>query len=206
MKRVGAVGLTYPDLAAVLLAGGRSLRMGRDKSLLRIGEQSILHLLAGRLRELSDQVFLSTGSRPANGWSDVEVIHDRYPGRGPIAGLHAALLQTARPKVLLLACDLPGVSTVLLRHLVDRSPGFDAVIPVTSDGRSHPACAVYSRNCLPVVEACLKAGENRLLRVAEDPRLRALRLRLPDELAADVQLLNVNSPEDLTAFLRRQNS
>jgi len=180
--------------------------MGSDKALLRVGDQPVIQLLADRLCELTDQVFLSTDNPGQYDFLNLIPIGDKYPCRGPLAGLHAALLNTTRTRVLLLACDLPGVSSALLRRMVDFSDDYDVVIPVTSDRRLQPVCAVYGRNCLSLVEKYLNAGESRVVRLAEDPRLRVRRLTPPEGCFTDSQLLDVNSPEDFAEFLRLINS
>lgn len=192
----------YPDVAAVLLAGGRSRRMGCDKALLRLGKQPVLQLLATRLRELTDQVFLSANDPPAYDFLGLRIIPDIYTSRGPLAGLHAAMLHTLRPLVLVLACDLPSVPTSLLRHMIECSTGFDIVIPVTSDGCLHPVCAVYRRTCQQSIEDSLCAGENRMISLLDDPRLRTRLLQSVDGAFSDADLTDLNSPEDVEKYRR----
>jgi molybdopterin-guanine dinucleotide biosynthesis protein A len=192
----------YPDVAAVLLAGGHSRRMGYDKALLSLGEQPIVQVLAMRLHELTNQVLLSANDPSAYAFLGLRTIPDIYPSRGPLAGLHAAMLHTLRPLVLVLACDLPCVSTTLLRHMIECSAGFDIVIPVTSDGCLHPVCAVYRRTCQQSAEHNLSVGENRMLSLLEDPRLRTRRLSSLEGAFSDADLTDLNSPEDLEKYRR----
>ena len=176
--------------------------MGFDKALLSLGRQPVAQMLAARLRELTDQVFLSTNDPSVYSFLGLPAIADAYPGRGPLAGLHAAMLHTSRFWVLVLACDLPGVSTILLRRLIESSSDFDAVIPVTSDGRMHPVCALYSRNCLGLVEKYLGAGENRMINLLENPKLRVLRITAAEGFFSDAELHDVNSLQDYEEYLR----
>ena len=127
--------------------------MGCDKAMLRLGGQPVAQLLANRLHEFTDQVLLSTNEPSAYLFLGLPAVADLYPGCGPMAGVHAALLHTARSLVLVLACDLPAVTTQLLRRIIECAEGFDAVVPMTSDGLLHPVCALYRRTCLPVIEA-----------------------------------------------------
>ncbi len=194
----------YPDLAAVLLAGGKSSRMGRDKALLRLRGQPLIGLLAMRLREVADEVFVSAPDPSVYAFLNLPCVPDVYPRCGPLAGLHAVMHQTARPQILALACDLPRVSTALLRILIEASTDYDIVIPETSDGRLHPVCAVYRRTCLAAAEQCLQSGEYRMLRLFDDPRLRVLRLHLRDFRLSDAHLTDMNSPRDWKTFLRHE--
>jgi molybdopterin-guanine dinucleotide biosynthesis protein A len=129
-------------------------------------------------------------------------VPDLYPGCGPLAGLHATMLRTDRPWILLLACDLPRVSTEMLRNIILRAPGVDAVIPATSDGRLHPVCAIYNRVCLPAIEKGLRTGDNRLIRLLEEPGLQIRQLAASEGHFSDSDLLDLNTCEDLDEFRR----
>jgi molybdopterin-guanine dinucleotide biosynthesis protein A len=196
----------FADVTAVLLAGGQSRRMGRDKALLCIEGMPVAQLLAKRLQALTDEVLLSTNNPASYAFLGLNTISDIYVGRGPLAGLHATLIHTQRPLVLVVACDLPGVPEFLLRGLVECSAGYDAVIPCTSDGRLHPVCAVYSRTCLPAIELNLMRGEHRMLTIFRDSILRVRRLTPGEGGYSDHHLLDMNSPEDFEECLRRHKS
>jgi len=90
----------HPDLAAVLPSGGKSRRMGRDKALLRLGGQPFVQLLAARLLEFTDWVLLSADEPSACSSLGLPAVADLFPGCDPIAGVHAALRQSARSMML----------------------------------------------------------------------------------------------------------
>ncbi len=194
------------DVAAVLLAGGRSDRMRREKALLALQGVPVVQLLADRLREITDEVMISTNDPSAFAFLGLPSVADRYEGRGPLAGIQAALHRTARPWVLALACDLPGVGTSFLRNLIAARPGSDAVIPVTSDGGLHPTCALYHQRCLPAMDRNLAAGANKLILLIEEPGLRLFRFRLEERRFSDAELFDVNTPEDFAEFQRISKS
>jgi molybdopterin-guanine dinucleotide biosynthesis protein A len=196
----------FADVTAVLLAGGQSRRMGRDKALLRIDGLPVAQLLARRLQALTDEVFLSTNDPAAYAFLGLKTISDIHAGRGPLAGLHAALIQTQRPLILVVACDLPGVPEFLLRRLIECSAGYDAIIPCTSNGRLHPVCAVYSRTCLPEIERNLMRGEHQMLAIFRDSLLRVRQLTPGEGGFSDHHLLDVNSPEDFEEYQRQHKS
>jgi molybdopterin-guanine dinucleotide biosynthesis protein A len=177
--------------------------MGCDKALLRLGGQTVVQLLAQRLHEFTDQVLLSTNEPAAYSFLGLPAVADRYPGCGPMAGLHAGLLHTTRSLVLVLACDLPAVTPHLLRRIIDGAEGFDAVVPMTSDGLLHPVCALYRRTCLPVIERNLHSGENQMLGLFDSRELRVMRLSPADGNFVDADLMDVDSPEDYLQCLAR---
>jgi molybdopterin-guanine dinucleotide biosynthesis protein A len=192
----------YADVAAVLLAGGSSGRMGKDKALLAINAVPVVQWLALRLREITDEVMISTNNPSAYEFLGLPIIPDRFPGHGPMAGIHAAMHQTRRPWMLVLACDLPGVSAQFLRNMVERKSGFEAVIPINSDGELQPVCALYHRSCLPAMERNLAANDNGLIFLLREPGLRIHQLRLKEELFSNSELLDIDTPEDFAKFLR----
>ncbi len=196
----------YGDVAAVLLAGGNSLRMGRDKALLKLEGSPIIKVLSDRLRLVTDEVLLSANDPAAYAFLELPVIPDIFSGCGPMAGLHAAMRRTLRPWILVLACDLPGVTESLLQQLIVRTADYDAVVPCTSDGCLHPLCAIYKQTCLPTVERNLIRGVNGMLAIFEDPKLRVLRLNPNEGGFRDADLININSPHDFHNYLRLHKS
>ncbi len=194
------------DVAAVLLAGGQSRRMGRNKALLPIDGIPLLERLSGCLRELTDEVILSASDPSAYAFLRLPFVPDRFRDQGPMAGLHAAMLHTTRPCVLLLACDLPRVSQALLRCMIRQRPGFDIVLPVTAGGRPHPVCAVYRRTCLSTIVRNLQTGENRLISLLDEPGLHVRRWHIREDGFSEDELSDLDHPQDFEAFLRMRNS
>jgi molybdopterin-guanine dinucleotide biosynthesis protein A len=182
-----------------VLAGGRSLRMGRDKALLPWGETDLLGHALARLRAVVPDVRILPGSegRYRDRGAPVEV--DRVMDAGPLAGVLAALEGAAGRAGLVLAVDLPFVPVPLLSRLVELATDFDAVVPVSPRG-PEPLCAVYGPACLPPIRARLAAGDLSVTGLWSEVRLREVP---PAELAAfgdPLQLFrNLNSPADLEA-------
>jgi molybdopterin-guanine dinucleotide biosynthesis protein A len=184
------------DTCAVILAGGKSSRMGINKALLDFGGKPLIEVLVDRIRPLTDQIFISSNDASCYEFLDLPVISDRFRGHGPLAGLHSAMLWKRCAFYIALACDLPNLQLSLLRKLASVVEGYDAAIPRTSDGAVHPLCAVYSRTCLPALEDSLLKGTNRILTVLES----SLSIRWVDPGEGrfkDADLANINTPEDL---------
>ena len=194
------------DIAAVLLTGGQSRRMGFDKTFLRAGGRPVSRMLADRLLEISDEVLVAGNGSRDRSLANLPAVQDLYAGAGPLAGLHAAFLRTSRPWLIVLACDLPCITTDFLRTLSAARTGYDAVIPVTSDGGLHPACAIYHRNCLPTIERNLEAGRNRMLELLGEPSLRIRTWPCAEAGFRDSELVDLNTPEDYQQFQLRFKS
>lgn len=186
----------------MILTGGKSLRMGREKALIEIHGIPMAARLADLLAFVTDEILISSDNRAALEQFGHPVVPDLFPGQGPLAGLHAALKHTRRPLMLLLACDLPRLHGDLLRALLAAAHGFDAVVPRTSDGRAHPLCALYRRTCAGPAEERLVRGENKMIAFLEDPALRVCWLSPKAGSFHDEDLVNLNSPKDLEEFIK----
>ncbi len=188
------------DVIGVVLAGGASRRMGRDKARLRLDDTSLVERAAARLRTINDKVLIA--DRGLQAAADERSIPDG-PGGGPAAGLLGAAAVYPGRDLLVLACDLPMVTTELLGHLarsIDASdPGFDAHVPRWHRG-IEPLCALYRPTALAALASAVAAGRFALHRLllAGDLRMRYLEgadlavFGTPQRL-----FLNLNTPQDL---------
>lgn len=178
------------------VAGGRSLRMGRDKALLAWGPSTLLDHTLDRLRAVCAEVRILSGPRPRYLDRGVPVIVDREDDAGPLAGIEAALASPDVKVGLFLGVDLPFVPTDLLAGLLAEAQDADAAVPVVA-GRPEPLCAVYAASCLDAVRAALRDGERKMtsfwprVRVRHVPERELARFGAPGVLFA-----NVNTPND----------
>ena len=177
--------------------GGRASRFGgRDKSTLRVGGRTIFERQLDALTPLSDDILI-IGGRPPIDAPGVRIVNDRHPGLGPLAGLEAALDAARDDAVVLLACDMPLVTTALLAHLLALAPQADAVVPQTDRGY-HPLCAVYNRRCLSTVRHRLDARALALNGLLQEITVRAVGSDELERFGREVRLLaNANTPSDL---------
>ncbi|HSW38307.1 MAG TPA: molybdenum cofactor guanylyltransferase, partial [Acidobacteriota bacterium] len=153
------------DVCAVILAGGRSSRMGRDKALIDIAGHPLIEIIIDRVRPVAGQILISSGDSIKYREFGFPVVTDLFKNHGPLAGLHAAMLYKPRFRYLALACDLPNLRTDFLRTLADLSDGNDAVIPRTRDGLAHPLCAVYRESCFPFIDQALTRGDAKVIEI-----------------------------------------
>lgn len=204
-----------PLPVGVVLAGGESTRLGRDKALLRPGGRETLleHALAtlGAAGLVERAVSVSSPERAAAlresipALAGVSFVVDVTPGRGPLAGLHAALTCFPGRSIVLVACDMPGLDPVALRLLL-AYPDADVVIPCPG-GRAQPLHARYGLACRPAAARLLAEG-----RLAMRDLLTASGLRvvtLDDALLArhgvsPAAFDNVNTAADLAALADRE--
>lgn len=175
--------------AGFVLVGGHSSRMGRDKARLLLDSHLLVEDVAAKVAKVAGNVALV--GQPTR-YSDLsfEVIPDRRPGLGPLAGIEAALA-TARAELnLIVACDMPGLAREWLDCLLEGAEQSSGLCFAAEDlsGLLHPLCAVYRSACLPIVEDALGARRLKLLDLLNT--LHASAVKMPTVLH------NVNTPED----------
>ncbi|MCS7083099.1 MAG: molybdenum cofactor guanylyltransferase [Bacteroidetes bacterium] len=181
------------EVSAVLLAGGQSRRFGgRDKALLPWGDRTLLEHLVDRLHAVFEDRVLLSAPRNRNYPTAVPRVEDRYPGAGPLAGIHAAFKRLRTPYLLVLACDLPFVSEAFLRWLAVHPPA-EAVVP-TVNAQPMPLCARYSRTALEPLVVSLKLGAFRVLDWLQTLEVELIPLE-SSPFSPEV-LFNINTPAD----------
>lgn len=184
--------------AAVILSGGGSRRMGRDKAGLTLEGTCFLEALAARYAPWFDGVYLSTDRPGRYVLPGVEEVPDLRPGaQGPLAGLEAALASTGAEQIFLTAVDLPLGTPELALRLLDGLEGADACCIRRRSGRLEPLFAAYRARCLPAASACLDGGRRAMAALLERVQLRVLEEAELPGFDLERQLLNVNRPEDL---------
>jgi molybdenum cofactor guanylyltransferase len=171
--------------------------MGRDKLRLRVGNETLVGRVAGALSARCEEVILAGGGVAPPG---VRSAADDRPGQGPLAGMEAGLAASRFPLVFVAAGDMPFLSPALVDHLLRRLEDCGLLAAVPDDGRrTHPLCAAYSRDVLPLLREALDGGVRAARAFLED--LGAVHYVPEWELRAlgdpDLLLMNVNSPEDL---------
>jgi len=188
------------SVTGIMVAGGRASRMGgRDKAFAAVGGEPIAVRTIRLFHDLFPQVLVATDRPERFHGLAVDTVADRFPGAGPLAGIHAALLAARHPHAFVAACDMPGLDADVIRFLLARIGDADAVVP-RWDGDVEPLHAVYAARCLPAMEANLRAGRHAMrdflgtihVDYVSESELRAVR-------GAAASLTNVNTPEELAA-------
>lgn len=148
------------NFSAVILAGGKSSRMGRDKAFLEIGGRKLLDCQIDTLVAAgAEEIFISGRAGVDYAAFGCRVLADEFPGVGPLAGIHAALKISRRPLTLVLAVDLPEMNALFLRSLLMASSPGRGVVPRVG-GRVEPLAAVYPHAALPIIERQMAHGDH----------------------------------------------
>jgi molybdopterin-guanine dinucleotide biosynthesis protein A len=198
---IAMAGSSKSNVSGIVLAGGRSRRMGRDKALEPLGGQSLIRRVIERISPVVGEIVVVAADRSRGESLPLargdRVALDVYPGCGSLGGIFSGLSAAREDWGLVVACDMPFLNPKLLRYLLGLRQGFDAVVPVRK-GRFEPTHALYARTCLPHIERRLRTKDLKISGFFEDVRVKYV----PDEDLARVDpeflsFFNLNTPADL---------
>jgi molybdenum cofactor guanylyltransferase len=192
-------------VSGIILAGGQSRRMGRDKALIDFQGQPIIVRVMAALCALTDDLVVVSNRSDVYGplgapWG-ARVVADYDPPCGPLGGIAAGLQAMDSELAIVAACDMPFLNVALLRWLIDQADGYDVVVP-QSGAEYEPLHAVYRRTCYTPIVKRLKQGDRRVISFFADVRLRAIEEAAWRALdPAGRSLVNLNTPGDLTRWV-----
>lgn len=184
-------------ITAIILAGGQSRRMGRDKALIDFNGQPIIAHVIETLRALADDVIVVSNRADEYVRFGARIVPDFDPPSGPLGGIAAGLSAAKNSLALVVACDMPFLNKSLLSYLIDRADNVDAVV-LQFENEYEPLHAVYRRTCLPFIQEHLAKGDRRVISFFDDIKL--LTIPQADWLPLDPtarSISNLNTPEDL---------
>lgn len=189
-----------------MLAGGASRRMGRPKAMLSIDGETMLARQVRLARSVCRRVVVVGGRLKHSKELDVPVVPDTVAGRGPLAGIYTALLETRTDFNLVLGCDLPFINQRLVGYVAGHAlgNGSDVTVPRSREGYLQPLCAVYRRRALYAIRRSLTAGENKLRHFF--PKVSCTIIPWAQLVSAGFQpstFGNMNSPQDFEYARRR---
>jgi molybdenum cofactor guanylyltransferase len=204
---IGVMDAPAEDVAAFILAGGKSTRMGTDKAFVTFEGRTLLARALDLARSVTPNVRLV--GRPGDAakfQSDALFVEDIFQGCGPLAGIHAALRATKSEFNVMLAVDVPFVSRELLEFLIFRARSRKAVVTVAeAGGRLHPLSAVYRPAFAAMAEQELRAGRYRIDSLFGEVRAQIVpESELQSAGFSAAMFLNLNTREELEQATRER--
>lgn len=186
------------NAGGIILSGGKSSRMGTNKALLKINQKPNIERIKYELEKVVDEIILVTNEPEQYQFLNVTTVTDDFPGRGPLAGIHAGLKASPYEKNLVVACDMPFISAKLGNILLDHAKGYDAVIPVI-DNRQQMLFAVYQKGILQEIEKCIKGDNVAIKHVLDSFNVRYIKENELNEYSSgnlELIFFNMNDPEE----------
>ena len=206
------------SVTGVILAGGKSRRMGQNKALLQLGDDSLIAHVIRCMRNATDELLLITNNHAEYAHLGLPMHSDMIPDAGALGGIYTGLMHASHDVVVCVACDSPFLQPKLLSYLVSVLGEYDAVMPYThqENSASHndnqitfqTLCAAYSKRCLPIIELMLQESELRVHALQERAYIQCVSPEVWQEFDPDgISFFNINTPNDLEkadSYMRSQ--
>jgi molybdopterin-guanine dinucleotide biosynthesis protein A len=189
------------DISCIVLAGGKGLRLGRNKILETFDNTSLLERALSNLSFLDSDIIIVTANRQSLPQFVVSlmrrVVADIYPGKGPLGGIYTGLVASNSFYNLVVASDMPFLNRALLRHMIQLADGFDLILPRLGT-KVEPLHAVYSKGCLSPIERMLKQGNLSISQLFPRVRVRYVEAEEIDRFdPGHLSFFNINTEADL---------
>jgi molybdenum cofactor guanylyltransferase len=183
-------------VTGIILAGGKSRRMGQDKAFLPFGKGMLIERVIEVIQQVTADVILITNTPEQYQRFGLPMFSDVIPDAGSLGGIYTGLVSAKTPYSLCLACDMPFVKPDFLRFLCDTAAEADVVIPRNAED-FQPLCAVYSQACREPIRQKIEAGRLKITGFFDQVCVRVI----DGELLArydphDIMFFNANTPEE----------
>jgi molybdopterin-guanine dinucleotide biosynthesis protein A len=187
-------------LTSIILAGGKSSRLGRCKLSESLSGKSLIEHVIRRLEPISNHILIVTADEQSRLLitNKAELVTDLYPAKGPLGGIYTGLLASKSPYSLVVGCDMPFLNINLLRYMKDQIQGFDAIVPRLEMDKIEPLHAIYSRRCADIIQTQLEHDHLKISQTVD--KLCTRYVEREECKRFDPYLLsffNINSPADL---------
>jgi molybdopterin-guanine dinucleotide biosynthesis protein A len=190
-------------ITGVILAGGKSSRMGQNKALMAFGGTRLVDRVVAVMRSVFDALLMVTNTPEVYTDLDVPMVQDVWPDKGSLGGIYSALHHVDTPYCLVVACDMPFLQAAMLHYLITQRRDYDVIVPDVL-GELQTLHAIYSKACLPAIEHRLAMNRLRIAGFFPDVRVRTVTAsELQPYDPALLAFQNLNTPEEFQAAEQR---
>jgi molybdenum cofactor guanylyltransferase len=188
-------------ISGIVLAGGKSLRLGHDKVTEKVGNKSLIESVVACLDLLCEEIIIVTakerGFAQLAGRPKVTVVTDIFPGQGSLGGIYTGLVKSGSLYNLVVAADMPFLNVPLLRYMIEAADGYDFVVPRVGKW-FEPLHAVYSRDCIPAIKGLLDQGKKMIVELFNYVKVRYIEEEESRRFdPGHLSYFNINTPADL---------
>lgn len=188
------------DITGIILAGGKSSRMQVDKALLKLGDKTVIEIIASKLKIIFNDVLISANDYKEYNFLNLPIVKDVFYGKGPLSGIHSALKYSSTEKNFIISCDMPLVSVELINFISNYNSNKEIILP-EAEGRIQQLCGIYCKSILPSIEKIILDSE-------KDHKIKGSIYDLIERASSDIidvetfpfyhpyMFLNMNTPED----------
>lgn len=204
----------YKDITGIILAGGKSKRMGLNKSFLKVGEVTMIERTTELMKSLFERVILITNTPDEYKFLGIEMFEDIYKNVGPLAGIHSGLSHSNTDKNFIISCDMPFVNKGVIEFIIKYKTNKSITI-TKADGFVQQLCGLYSKQDLQEIVEIIDDDK---FEINNSQKCGCKVLQLVQKLDADIidianeydgyeegMFLNMNKPEDFELVRGRMN-
>ena len=206
----------YKDVTGIILSGGTSSRMGVNKSLLKVGEITIIERVRNLMQSLFKEVILITNDPADYKFLNIPIYEDLFKRKGPLAGIHSGLTHTSTEENFIISCDLPFITTEMIKYIVDFKT--EKLITVAkANGYLQQLAGKYAKECASEAEKMLNEQLSKEIETSEQKNKNLNVLKLIEMVGAEIIsaesltfykeeiFFNMNEVEDYNLLLKRLN-
>jgi len=179
--------------SAIILAGGNSSRMGRNKALLKINERAIIEIIISTLQKFTNEIIISSNDNDFE-YLGYPIVNDSKVDAGPIAGIHAGLVAAKKRCSIIISCDTPFVSPLVFEAMYSYISEYDIAVPSHSQW-IEPLIGMYSKNVIPILDEMLINSNYSPMQLIR--KVNSIILPMDENsLLPTNWFYNINTPED----------
>ena len=200
----------YKDVSGIILSGGKSQRIGTDKALLKLGNETIIERVTNLMKSLFQKVLIITNTPSEYRFLNVQLYEDIYKQKGPLSGIHSGLTYSQTEKNFIISCDIPLMSPEMIKYVVEFKSD-KTVRYCEAAGHHHHLAGIFSKSLLPEIEKIfllkVKSSDKKEKFYSIEHLLKNIETEIihPEGLPffKDELFFNVNSPDDFEYLKKR---
>ncbi|MGQ9645264.1 MAG: molybdenum cofactor guanylyltransferase [Thermodesulfobacteriota bacterium] len=185
------------EISGIILSGGKSSRMGKNKAFIEIDGAPIIQRIYDLFKTLFPEILIITNEAELFQTIEAKIYTDLVPDQGVLGGLYTGIFYANNPHAFCVACDMPFLKGPLIRYLIEKIDDYEVVVPKTRDGLQ-PLHAIYSKSCLGPIKKIMDQGKLKITDIY--PMVKVNIVKEDEFLHLDPtreSFLNVNTPEEL---------
>lgn len=186
------------NLTGIILSGGKSLRMGKNKAFIEIEGLPMIERILNLFKKIFNEILIITNDKNQfSHLNNVKIYNDLVPYKGALGGLFTGIFYSSYEYSFCVGCDMPFLNESLIKFLIKKIEGEDIIVPKTEKGLE-PLHAIYSKRCLSLIKKMIDSGKSRIIDIY--PLLNVKIIEENEFIKLDPErksFLNINTPEEL---------
>lgn len=183
------------NVTAIVLAGGKSLRMGSDKGIVKLnGKRFIDYILAAVLPNVNEVIIIANNDNYNN--LGYKVIKDMIQDCGPLGGIYTGLMKSKTENNIVVSCDIPFINSDLIKYIIENISSADITVPVYN-GNIEPLCAIYTKRTADEIYNLIMINELKIKNIIKYFITKEIHITKKQRFYNDKLFVNINTPEEL---------